>query len=64
MPIWRILKEQVLPLEDDPTEALASWSTFVATGDDCEGDHTDVDAHIAALQAEQGGCFAAEKEEI
>lgn len=55
---YRILKEQLNPAwaEGDP---LIERTKFLPTGDTYDDD--DPQAHIEALQAEFGGCYAAEK---
>ncbi|MER8959293.1 hypothetical protein [Mesorhizobium sp. M0701] len=59
MATWRILKEKAVP-KKQRTDDLSSWTKFVDTGETFEGDRIDADAYLAALQAEEGGCFALE----
>lgn len=57
---WRILKEQPVS-ETERTPDLSSWSKFVATGETFEGNREAAEAHLAAMESEQGWCLAIEE---
>lgn len=56
---WRILKEKPAR-KKERTDDLSSWTKFIPTGETFQGEQVDAEAHIALLQAEQGGCFGLE----